>query len=69
MPETESTEAEGGQPDRRQGPDSSHPEWWRQVRCILELVEIVAAARDATALAAGTRAVVILGDAIFRPDQ
>lgn len=67
MTHEEDTE-EGDDPPGRIPRPSLHQRlepWWRRGRWLFELAEIAAAAKDATALAAGARAVVLIGDTVW----
>lgn len=62
---------DGGEPDaenphQRTGRRSR---WWRWVRVVLTLLEILATCRYDVALAAAARATVTIGDAVFGLDM
>jgi hypothetical protein len=59
MPECE---PDGPPEDRPEVPDR-RTRWWTPTRVVLQLLEILAALRDDTALATVARAVIVLGDA------
>lgn len=67
MTEPGTEEGEDGQPGRPPKP-SLHERlrpWWRRGRWLFEVAELYAAARDATTLALGARAVVLIGNAVW----
>lgn len=57
---------EDGQPDRCPKCSQGRARRWRQVRWLVELLEILAVSRDAVALAAIARATVVVGDVVFQ---
>lgn len=67
MTERDTEEGEDGPPGRPPKP-SLHEllrPWWRRGRWLFEAAEYYAAARDATTLALGARAVVLIGDTVW----
>jgi len=63
---TDDAGGEGSQPESPRQDTTSAPRTWRAARLALQLLEILAVARYAVALAAGARATVVIGDAVFR---
>jgi hypothetical protein len=67
MPEQEDAQGATGPPGRDPIPSLRQrlQPWWRRGRWLFEVAELVAAAKDATALAVAARAVVLIGDTVW----